>query len=328
MEITPFTPDDQDPLRGFVEVSNAVRRADSPWVHPLTEREAEGQFRWSWDLEPAVPFLGTVDGEPVAVGEYSTSERDNLHLAWLDVSVHPAHRRRGHGSALLATLVERTRTDGRTSVGTGGWDADSTRAFAARHGLPLKSVAVNRRQFLADLDWAALDAAYDEALPHAADYELVRRQGRTPEDELEAMAVMVSAINDAPTDDLDIEDEVFNGERVRAYETAMENREILMHRVFARHRTTGELAGQTVVGVDGDRPHLGDQHDTSVVSAHRGHRLGLLLKLELLRWLRESQPQVESVDTWNAESNDHMIGVNNALGYRVMGRGLSFQKSI
>lgn len=328
MEISQFKPDDGAALRGFVEVSNAVRSADSPWVHPLTEREAQGQFRWSWDLEPAVPFLGTVDGEPVAVGECSTSERDNLHLAWLNVEVHPAHRRRGYGTALLAAMVERARAEGRTSIGTDGWESEATRAFATRHDLALKSVAINRRQFLAELDWAALDTSYDEALPHAASYELVRRLGRTPEDELEAVAVMVSAINDAPTDDLDIEDEVFTGERVRAYETAMENRQILTHKVFARHRGTGELAGQTVVGVDGERPHLGEQHDTSVVSAHRGHRLGLLLKLDLLRWLGETQAQVESIDTWNAESNDQMIGVNNALGYRVMGRGLSFQKSI
>ena len=65
-----------------------------------------------------------------------------------------------------------------------------------------------------------------------------------------------------------------------------------------------------------------------MVRAHRGHRLGLLLKLDMLRWLAEAEPQVEQIDTWNAESNDHMIGVNEALGYRVMGRGLEFQKKI
>lgn len=328
MEITRFTPDDGAALRGFVEVSNVIRSADAPWVHPLTEHEAQGQFRWSWDLEPAVPYLATVDGEPVGVAEYATSERDNLHLAWLNIEVHPDHRRRGHGSALLAAMVERARAEGRTSVGTDGWESEATRAFATRHDLALKAVEVNRRQFMAELDWTELDRLSEEALPHAASYELVRRLGRTSEDELEAMAVMISAINDAPTDDLDIEDEVFTGERVQAYETAMENRQILAHKVFARHRTTGELAGQTVVGVEGERPHIGEQHDTSVVSAHRGNRLGLLLKLDLLRWLRETQPQVESIDTWNAESNDQMIGVNQALGYRIMGRALAFQKSV
>ena len=88
------------------------------------------------------------------------------------------------------------------------------------------------------------------------------------------------------------------------------------------------LAGQTVVAVDGERPELGEQHDTSVVAEHRGHRLGLLLKLEMLRWLAETEPQVRELDTWNAESNDHMIGVNELLCYRVLGRVLDYQRSL
>ena len=48
----------------------------------------------------------------------------------------------------------------------------------------------------------------------------------------------------------------------------------------------------------------------------------------MLLWLAEAEPQLATVDTWNAESNDHMIAVNEALGYRVMGRELQFQKSL
>ena len=138
---------------------------------------------------------------------------------------------------------------------------------------------------------------------------------------------MASAINDAPTDDLDIEDEVFNAERMKAYEDACAFRRERAYRVVARHVPTGKLAGQTVVVVESERPAYGDQHDTSVVRAHRGHRLGLLLKAEMLRWLAEDEPQVEHIETFNAESNDHMIGVNEILGYRVMARELAYQKS-
>ena len=200
--------------------------------------------------------------------------------------------------------------------------------FAARHGLDRKAVDVNRRQLTCDLERERLDRLFLEAQGHAADYELVRRLGRSPDAELEAVARMTSAINDAPTDDLDIEDEVFTAERIRDYEEAQLARGNTVHRVLARHRGTGELAGQSVVAVDGERPHLADQHDTSVVRGHRGHRLGLLLKLDMLRWLLDEQPQVESIDTWNAASNDHMIGVNETLGYRVMGTALAFQRSL
>ncbi|MFC6341858.1 GNAT family N-acetyltransferase, partial [Nocardioides hankookensis] len=101
-----------------------------------------------------------------------------------------------------------------------------------------------------------------------------------------------------------------------------------MYRLVARHRATGALAGQTVVAVDGERPDLAEQHDTSVVAAHRGHRLGLALKLGMLHWLDVEEPQVREIDTWNAESNHHMIGVNEMLGYRVLGRVLDFQRSL
>jgi hypothetical protein len=139
---------------------------------------------------------------------------------------------------------------------------------------------------------------------------------------------MTAAINDAPLDELDLEDEVFPPERIRAYENATIARGERLHRLLVRHRQSGELAGHTIVAVEQERPTIGHQHDTSVVREHRGHRLGLRLKAGMLVWLAEIEPQLESIDTWNAESNDHMIGVNERLGYRVLGRALQFQRSL
>jgi GNAT superfamily N-acetyltransferase len=328
MDIRPFRPDDLDEVRAYVEMVNAVRRVDAPWVFPMTEHECRGMFRHGWDGEPSLPFLAYDDGRPVARAEYATSTWDNKHLAWLDVSVHPELRRRGFGTAVLDALLDRARGEGRTSIGIDGWESASTRAFATANGLEQKAVEVNRRQHLAEVDHALVERLHGEAAAHASAYELVRRVGYSPTEELDALARMTAAINDAPTDDLDIEDEVFTAERIRAYEHAQVERGYLLHRLVARHRETGELAGQTVVAVDTERPELAEQHDTSVVAAHRGHRLGLLLKAEMLRWLREEQPQVESVDTWNSASNDRMIGVNELLGYRVMGRALAFQRTV
>ena len=328
MEIREFTVDDLDDVRRFVDLTNAVSEADSPWNHPMTVDECRGSLRHGWDGEPMTPFLALEDGQPVGLAEYYTSEWDNKHLAWLWLAVSPDARRRGHGSTILEAMLDRARGEGRTSVGIDGWESDRTRTFAARHGFAQQSQAVNRRQFLADVDWARAAATRDAAADRAPAYELVRRVGASPEGELEAVAALTAAINDAPTDDLEIEDEVFPAARIRDYETAQLARGYRLHRVVARHRETGELAGHTVVAVDGERPHLAHQHDTAVVRGHRGHGLGLLLKTDMLLWLRETQPEVESIDTWNTESNDHMIAVNEELGYRVMGRALEFQRSL
>lgn len=328
MELRTFGPDDLDDVRRRVEVLNATAAVDSPWDHPATLSDEQGYLRFGWDKEPMLAFVAVEDGQAVGIGEYSTSEWDNKHLAWLGVVVAPAHRGRGYGTQILEALVERARGEGRRSVGIDTWDGEKANAFAIRHGFEKKSQAINRRQTLAEIDWAELERHRQEAAAAASAYELVRWTGLTPDDELPALAVLTASINDAPTDDLDIEDEVFPPERVRDYEEAQVGRAYELHRIVARHRETGELAGHTVVAVEQERPSIAHQQDTAVSPKHRGHRLGLLLKAEMMLWLSAEQPQVKTVDTWNAESNDHMIGVNKVLGYRILGRGVQFQRDL
>ena len=321
-------PDDVDAVRAYVEVTNEVRAADTPWAHPTTVAEARGGLRHGWEDDPFTAWLGEVDGTVVGVAEYAVIRWDNHHVALAEVRVRPACRRRGHGGALLERLVDRAREDGKTTVLVEAYDLPAARPFAARHGFEVAATDVCRRQLPGELDPEVLAALRREAEPHAAAYEIVRRLGASPDHELEAIAGMAAAINDAPVDDLDIEDEVFSAERVRAYEHSQMAQGYQLHRVFARHRETGELAGHTVVVVSGERPEIAAQHDTSVVRAHRGHRLGLLLKVDMLQWLAETQPQIQTIDTWNAASNDHMIGVNEALRYRVMARGFEMQRKL
>ena len=328
MEIRQFEPDDREGVQQCVTITNAIGELDSPWMHPATAKDVEGELRWGWDLEPPAGFLATDGGEAVGYAEYWTSEWDNHHLAWLWIGVHPAHRGRRHGTALFEAVHTRARAEGRRSVGIDGWESEATLAFAKRHGFEKKSQSIIRRQTLAELDWGAVERLRAEARLHASSYELLRIRGRIPDDLLPALADLAGAINDAPTDDLDIEDEVFPPERVRNYETAQLARGRLLYRVVARHRETGELAGHTVVVVESERPWIGDQHDTAVARAHRGHRLGLLVKSDMMLWLREAEPQLATIDTYNAESNDQMIRVNERLGYRILGRQVEFQRDV
>jgi RimJ/RimL family protein N-acetyltransferase len=134
-----------------------------------------------------------------------------------------------------------------------------------------------------------------------------------------------ATINDAPTNDLDVEPEVFNAERLRVFERTQDGLGRRTYRLAARHRESGELVGHTVVAVTADQPWHSTQYDTSVVRAHRGRRLGLLLKVEMVRWLREVEPQVRYVDTWNSESNEHMVAVNERIGYRLTETTIAWQ---
>lgn len=329
MDILEVEPDDTAAVAEIVTIGNAAQSVDCPAAHPDTPKGRAGSLRHGFDGEPSRAFLWRdAGGRAVATLNLHPHQWDNTHLVWAGVTVHPEHRRRGYGSAVVEFAEEQVRALGRRSVGSDSWDVPAATAFAAARGYDAKAVEVNRRQVLADLDRGVVEALHEKALAAAADYELVYVEAHTPQEMLPAVAEMTAAINDAPRDDLDIEDEVFPVERIVAFETAMAERDIRIYRVIARHRDTGVLAGHTTVGVEAERPALGWQMDTSVVREHRGHRLGALVKSDMLRRLAEKEPRLESIDTWNAESNDHMIGVNEALGYRIVGRNIDYQRTL
>jgi RimJ/RimL family protein N-acetyltransferase len=77
------------------------------------------------------------------------------------------------------------------------------------------------------------------------------------------------------------------------------------------------MVGHTFVVLHAAEPRHAHQADTAVSRGHRGHKLGLLLKIEAMRWLAEAEPQLEVIETWNNVDNTFMIAVNEALGYRI-----------
>jgi GNAT superfamily N-acetyltransferase len=328
MDITRFTPDDRETVVAAVELTNAASKTDAPFDYPFTVADYTLMLRHGWDGEVPETYAAWEGKRLAGFVAVHTSEWDNRHVAWLEVLVHPDLRSAGRGSEMLGFAENRARELGRTSVGLFGWDSAETHHFADKHSLPRKGSAIKRRQTLSRVHRSAVEELYDEAASHATAYELVRIAGRTPVDLLDAVAEISGSINDAPTDELDIEDEVYPVERIAAYEEAQEARAKRLYRIIARHRETGALAGHTVVAVDSERPWIGDQHDTSVMATHRGHRLGLLLKADMLRWLADAESGLETIDTWNQESNDFMIGVNERLGYEVLGRELQLQRDI
>ena len=328
MDIVEVARDEPQPelVEGLVALQNATSAADAPWLNPYTPTSFSGIVRFGWDLEPARHFAGLVDGRVVAHGTVETTEWDNHDLAWLGVTVPPDLRGQGLGSQMTEHVLATAAAMGRTKLGADAWEGSPGVAFAESRGFQARSRAINRRQHLDEVPLDKVQAVYDDAAASATDYELVRLVGRTPAGLLPGLARVAASINDAPLDDLEIEDENFAPERVANYETACERRGQRLYRLLARHRDSGELAGHTAVGVDVERPHIAYQHDTAVAREHRGHRLGLVLKTAMNLWLAEAEPELRTIDTWNAESNDHMIAVNEELGYRWMGRELQFQK--
>ena len=98
------------------------------------------------------------------------------------------------------------------------------------------------------------------------------------------------------------------------------------YQLEAVRRHDGAPAARTTVTVDPRHATTAVQHETGVLPAHRGNRLGLWLRSGALLWLRETEPQVTYVDTVHEESHHFMGALNDVLGYRVLGRELVHER--
>ena len=316
-------------VAGAVAVREAARTVDCPHQLNSPLNDFVAGLRHGWDGDPAQTAVArNAQGKVVAVFGVDLPTRDNTHLGDVFLTVDPAWRRRGIGTELFATGVDRVKEAGRTLVLANCWDGSAGIPFAKSVGLDRASEDIMRRQNLRTIDHDHVAGLAVQARRYSADYDLLRLPGAVPDHLLDAVATMTEAINDAPIDDLDIEDEVFSPDRIRGFEIAQDAADRRIYRLVARHRVSGELAGHTLVGIPAQHPWQAWQFDTSVVRAHRGHRLGLLLKAEMLKWLRDAEPQLHRLDTWNAASNAHMIEINEILGYQVVAGAIGWQRRL
>lgn len=65
-----------------------------------------------------------------------------------------------------------------------------------------------------------------------------------------------------------------------------------------------------------------------VLPGHRGHRLGILMKIANHRATRKLFPQCQVLMTGNADVNAAMNRVNAELGYRAVERCIAVQKEL
>jgi hypothetical protein len=64
---------------------------------------------------------------------------------------------------------------------------------------------------------------------------------------------------------------------------------------------------------------------TAVARPHRGHRLGLLVKVGMLELLADCEPLVKRIYTSNADTNEHMVAINVELGFQVIDHWRSWE---
>jgi GNAT superfamily N-acetyltransferase len=311
---------DEDAER-LAAVCNAVEAGWVPGERPMSTAAYRDMER-SMQHEPLVIRRRLARLEGRVVGQAESTWRDDAEEAGAAealIMVDPTTWGRGVGRALWADMVAAARTDGRTGVLT--YAALGSRAdhLGRRHGLLPDLVLEQNR--------CAVATASDELLQAwvrrgeaTAEYSLVAWDGRCPDDDLAAaFADVARVMNDAPRVQGEAEQQVTVRE-LRAVEAASVAAGQQRWVVTVRHDGSGRLVGMSELMLPGRRPWIALQGDTGVVAEHRGHGLGAWMKgVNHLR-LRRERPEVEMVETWNAEVNEPMLRINRDLGFRPVQR--------
>ncbi len=337
LRIVPVDPDDEELAGRWHATYLASERAGReqvavPWHLP----EVLAQVRQTSRARRTGLYAG-LDGDRVAVAGYlGLPLLTNTDHAEVMVHTAPDRRRRGLGTAMLDHLTGVAREHGRSLLSTEAhWPYDGGPSGAGHDG-PEFLAARGFRLGLGDVHrvlgvpveerrLAELEA---EAAPHHPAYTLRAWIGPVPEELLVSWARLWATLaTEAPTGELELEPESTDPSVVREEEELVARQGRTKVNCVALD-ADGQVVAYTDIATTVHEPERAFQWGTLVHRDHRGHRLGLAVKVANLRQLQAEFPRVRSVVTYNAEVNEHMVGVNDLLGFRPVERLGEYQKHL
>ena len=301
---------DPDGFAAALELQQRVDRERDPGL-PVTPAD---ELRATFDDDATdhcrhQRVVAFTDSNTAAAIGHVELNTDAANASLAGVEITPASEE--VSAAILVELLRLARADGRTSIIAWGDHTPAADAFWTGLGAELRYTEQESRLDLAAVD-PELMAQWIAAGP--ADLELVHWARHCPEDRIDALVATANAMNDAPTDDLEIADTVVDAAMARAEIEARAARGLEYHGVLAV-TADGEAAGATEVFVNRHRPAASWQWSTVVMPAHRGRGIGRWMKAAMWQRLRRTEPEVTALQTGNAASNAHMLAINSEMGF-------------
>lgn len=263
------------------------------------------------------------DGTMAGFCDLVVPQSENRDIVHSHGCVHPQYRRTGIGTALYQHVKQRAVALGRNKIIIGvaeptpGGCADTNdagTAFVERMGMDRGQLEYRSRLDIATMDSDRWHSLHSEAKSHATEYETVTWWDRADDSVARDMAMLENHLeNDIPNGEL--EPAEYDVARWRELEDMDAKRLRTVYYAAARHKPTGTLVAYTGFLLPKHPRTHAWQITTVVAPEHRGRRLGLLVKLANIQHAKSLEPELSFVDTTNADSNAHMIAVNDALGF-------------
>jgi len=288
------------------------------------------------------------DGEVVGSALVVWSTEPDTRITGFELFVDPGSRNLGIGSALLEEITATSTAEGRPVLMTGATHeaipesemlaaptgfgevplADPGARFLQHKGFALEQVYRLSRLVLPVADEVLVGYDAEAWAKAGEDYRIVTWVGGTPDQWLDDLAVIYARMpTDAPTGNLEMEEEKWDAERIRQNDARRARSGRLLFVAAVEHIPSGKLVAFNGVSVsETDRTRPAQQGVTLVLKEHRGHRLGMLVKVANIRQLMAASPSTPFILTDNAEENRPMLDVNEAVGFEAIGYEGAWQK--
>lgn len=275
-------------------------------------RSLPGQFEdHTWVAQEA-------DGTPVGCAAcWSNAAGDPTTMEGY-VYVRRPWRRRSVGWRLLRAVVEETLAEGRSTLTWSTYDSlAGGEAFSRRIGARIGRVNRNSELLLAEVDWERVDAWVVEGPGRSAGWRLEFWEGPLPGHVIDDAARFHHLMNTQPRDELEIGDVTLDAGQVVEVDRHLTEAGRLRWTLFVRD-PEGRLVGGTELVFEPWEPGMAQQQNTAIDPDHRGRGLAKWVKAAMLLRLRGERPEVVRVRTGNAFSNDAMLAINTALGFKIV----------
>ncbi|MGM7665965.1 GNAT family N-acetyltransferase [Microbacterium sp. A93] len=293
-------------------------------------------------------FIARREREVVGAAELTTSNAAGTNSAEIGFMVLPAEMGSGVGQALLDRLVQEAHALGRSVLQTWslhpvalgestltpatGWGTVTTTPLSDvlhANGFALEQVERNSVLSLEDpLD--DVEKRLQKASAFAGPgYRVETWTLPTPAHLRIGYGSMIARMaTDVPSGELVMEEEAWDEDKVIRRDGLFAAGGQTVSVAAVIHDASGDMVAFNELLIGADPTGVTHQFGTLVVEAHRGHRLGTIVKCaNLLRW-QGIAPKSPKVSTFNAEENRPMLDINEAIGFVPASYAAGWQKKL
>lgn len=317
VDLANVTAESLAPINLFNNAMRKEYRPDDPSL-PLDEQLQlvrnipdfiEVQLWALWNEEKSI-VIGQIESEMYLMGE-------NQHVLMGTVEVLPEYRHRGLGKKLFGKLVQLAIDKERRLIMMQTYStAPAGEVFMKRiRAKPGLATHINQLRVL-DVDSKLMQQWINQAHSRAAVFELGFWDAAYPDEEIDVIAKLWDLTNQAPRGELEFKDVHMSADELRQMEKMYFARGIQRWTFYVKEKSSKKFAGYTETMWNPNRPMLLEQGFTGVFPEFRGKGLGRWLKAAMIEKILNDRPQVQFIRTQNADINEHMLKINNQMGFK------------